>query len=121
MVIPGRNYLNSETYHILSKWKLPNWLLTERLRQNAFGSKVPWKMNRSQVSVFLFYVKFMWITLAGVAQWIEHQTGKQSVAGLIPSQGTCLGCGPGPQWGLHKRQPHTDVSLPLLLPPFPSV
>ena len=37
------------------------------------------------------------MALAGVAQWIENWTVKQSVTGLIPSQGTCLGCGPGPQ------------------------
>ena len=35
--------------------------------------------------------------LAGVAQWIECQPVNQRVAGLIPSQGTCLGWGPGPQ------------------------
>ena len=35
--------------------------------------------------------------LVGVAQWTEHWTVKQRVAGSIPSQGTCLGCGPGPQ------------------------
>ena len=36
--------------------------------------------------------------LAGVAQWIECQSVNQrGVAGSIPSQGTCLGCGPGPQ------------------------
>ena len=35
--------------------------------------------------------------LAGVAQWIEHQTSNQGVVGLNPSQGTCLGCRPGPQ------------------------
>ena len=39
------------------------------------------------------------IALAGVAQWIEHQTGKQGVAGLILSRDTCLGYGQGPQWG----------------------
>ena len=32
--------------------------------------------------------------------------------GSIPSQGTCLGCGPSPRWGVHERQPHTDVSFP---------
>ena len=42
-------------------------------------------------------------TLAGVAQWIEHQPANQRVASSMPSQGTCLGCGPGPQWGTHKR------------------
>ena len=32
--------------------------------------------------------------LAGVAQCL---TANQRIASLIPSQGTCLGCGPGPQ------------------------
>ena len=41
--------------------------------------------------------------------------------GSIPNQGTCLGCGPGPQLGAGKRQPHIDVSLPLFLPVFPSL
>ena len=58
--------------------------------------------------------------LAGVAQWTERWPMKQEVTGLIPSQGTCLGCGPGPQLGACKRQP-IDVSLPLFLLPFPSL
>ena len=36
-------------------------------------------------------------TPAGVAQWIECWPMNQKVASLIPSQGTCLGCGPDPQ------------------------
>ena len=59
--------------------------------------------------------------LAGVAQWIERWPENQRVAGSIPSQGTCLGCRPGPQWGSHKSQPHIVVSLPLFLLPFPSL
>ena len=55
--------------------------------------------------------------LAGVAQWAECQQG---VTGSIAGQGTGLGCGPGPQYGVCERQPHTDISLPLFLPPFPS-
>ena len=35
--------------------------------------------------------------LAGVAVWIEHSPANQRVTGSIPSQGTCLGLGPGPQ------------------------
>ena len=35
--------------------------------------------------------------LAGVAQWIEHRPVNQRITGSIPSQGTRLGCGPGPQ------------------------
>ena len=57
--------------------------------------------------------------LAGAAQWIEHQPANKRVAGLIPSQGTCLGCGPGPQYGVHEKQPYIDVSFPLSLPPLP--
>ena len=49
------------------------------------------------------------------------QAANQRVTGSIPSQGTCLGCGPGPQWGPRERQPHIDVSLPLFFPPFPSL
>ena len=57
--------------------------------------------------------------LAGLAKWIEHQTANQRVTSSIPNQGTCLGCGPGP-WGggaggVHERQPHINVSLPLAL------
>ena len=59
------------------------------------------------------------LALAGVAQWIEHGPANRKVVGSIPSQGTCLGCGPGPWWGTHEGQPHTDVSLPFFLPPFP--
>ena len=61
------------------------------------------------------------LALAGVAQWIDCQPANQRVTGLIPGQGTCLGCGPGPHLGVCEGQPHTDVSLPLFLPPFPSL
>ena len=40
---------------------------------------------------------------AGVAQWIECQPVNQEVTGSIPSQGTCLGCRPGPQLGVCDR------------------
>ena len=39
----------------------------------------------------------MKLALAGVVQWIECWLVKQGVTGSIPSQDTCLGCGPGPQ------------------------
>ena len=59
-------------------------------------------------SIHLF--KNMYQALAGVAQWIECQPTNQRVTGSIPSQGTCLGCRPGPQQGAGKKQPHIDVS-----------
>ena len=58
--------------------------------------------------------------LAGVAQWGERCPAKQKVTGSSPSQGTCLGGGPGSQLGACKRQPHT-VSPSFFLPPFPSL
>ena len=61
------------------------------------------------------------VALAGLAQWTEHGPVNQTVAGSIPSQGTCLGFRPGPQWEACERQPHVDVSLPLFLPLFPSL
>ena len=60
------------------------------------------------------------LALAGVAQWTEHQSANQRVTGSILSQGTHLGCGPGPQYRVHKKQP-LIVSLPLFLPLFPSL
>ena len=37
------------------------------------------------------------LALAAVAQWIECWPANQRVIWLILGQGTCLGCGPGPQ------------------------
>ena len=54
-------------------------------------------------------------TSEGVAQWLEHWPVNQKVTSSIPSQGTCLSYGPGPQYGACEKQP-TDVSLPLFLP-----
>ena len=44
------------------------------------------------------------------------QAGNQRVASSIPSQGTCLGCGPGPWLVAHGGQPRVDVSLPFSFP-----
>ena len=70
--------------------------------------------------VFLSYFKKQW-ALAGVTQWIERWPAIWRVASSIPGQGTYLGCRLGPQLGVLKGQPHTDVFLPLFLPPFSPV
>ena len=69
----------------------------------------------------LVLVQNLPLALAGVAQWAECQPANHRVTSSIPSQDTCLGCGPGPQWGVRKRQLHIDISLPLFLLPFPSL
>ena len=58
------------------------------------------------------------LALADVAQWIECWPVNQRVAGLIPSQGTGLGCRPGLQLRAQERQTRIDVSL-LLSPSHP--
>ena len=60
------------------------------------------------------------VALAGVAQGTEHRPANQKAACSIPSQGMCLGWGPGPYWGPCESQ-LIDVSLLLFLPPFPSL
>ena len=99
--------------------------------------KLKWKCKEAKITKTIFKYKFAALTLHNfktnhkatmiktialysVAQWIEGQPAGQRVTDSIPSQGTCLGGGPDPQLGAHKRQPHIDASLPLL-PPFPSL
>ena len=83
-----------------------------------YGCKIEEKVKAMQSEI---KKNIQGTALAGVAQWIDCWHANQRVAGLIPSQGTCLGFRLGPQLGVHKRQPHTDVSLPLFLSPFPSL
>ena len=71
-------------------------------------------------------LQIMNVALGGVAQWIECWPVNRKVTGLIPSQGTCLGCGPDSQWGGMQEAtdrcfPHTLMFLSLFLPPFPSL
>ena len=65
-----------------------------------------WKQGDNSPQPFIFFPsllrydwqsKLIYIYLADVVQWIEYKCSKQKVAGSIPSQGTCLGFGPGPQ------------------------
>ena len=69
----------------------------------------------------IYFLKNPAKALAGVAQWIEFRPTNQRAAGLVPSQGTCLGCRSGPWLRVCERQPYTDVSLPLFLPLIPSL
>ena len=81
----------------------------KRLSQNISSHKRYWLSTLS-----IKNIKFSpgW---CGSVDWVPACKPK----GSIPSQGTHLGCGPGPQQGAHERQPHIDVCLPLFLPPFP--
>ena len=39
-----------------------------------------------------------------MTQWVGHRPANRKAAGLIPGQGTDLGCGPGPGLGVCERQ-----------------
>ena len=54
---------------------------------------------KSKFRAEFFVFKNTELALAGVAQCMEHRPVNRKVAGSIPSQGTCLGCEPGPQLG----------------------
>ena len=89
---------------------MPNTLLKTF---QILGLSDNYKFLKHPLLNHLSLLKTSIFTLAGIAQWIEHQPVNQRVTGLILSQGTYLGCRPCPQWGVHERQPHIDVSLPL--------
>ena len=65
------------------------------LSEHVYCVAVAFKMTE-QVEQQI-YIKFCIKVLAGMALWIEHRPVNQRIARLIPSQGTCLGCGPDPQ------------------------
>ena len=66
---------------------------------------MPSQMNNKQ-QIISWYKNTPNITMAGVAQWIEHRPTGQMGAGLIPTQGTCLGCRPGPRWDMQEATTH---------------
>ena len=54
--------------------------------------------------------------LAAVAQLVGCHPVKQKFASSIPSQGTYLGCGPGPQLGCEQEATNKCFSLTLMFP-----
>ena len=71
---------------------------------------VTWNLNERKRTMAFIAFRRVGSALAGVAQWFECWPAKQEVASLIPRQGTCLGCRPGPQLEACERQPHIDRS-----------
>ena len=59
--------------------------------------KMPSAFRQSLIWFGFVFKDFIYLTLAGVAQWIKHGPVNQRVAGSIPSEGTSLGCRSGPQ------------------------
>ena len=64
-----------------------------------------------------FFIKCM-SSLTGVAHLVGPHPGKWMIASLIPSQGTCLGCGFSP-WSGHVQEATDTCFSPSLLPSLP--
>ena len=67
----------------------------EKTVEPGLGGSVGWSVDPEQ--------KVVGSALARAAQWIECLPVNRRVASTIPSQGTCLGCGPGPRLGVRMR------------------
>ena len=106
---------------ICSMTKCPWYLVLSKMSMPRIH---PW--NQISYNVYLYFRStglIHWntiIALTCVAQLVGCHSAKWNVDCSIPSGGSCLGCRSGPQLGAWERQPHTDISLPLFLPPFPS-
>ena len=78
-------------------------MLVLGLQRMNFGETIQsivailWQYCTVLINGALQYFQNQEVALAGVAQWMECQPANQRVTGLISRQGTCLGCGPGPQ------------------------
>ena len=59
----------------------------------------------------------VYFTLNCMAQWVGRCPANRKHAGLISSQGTCLGYRPGPQLGSRRRQPINVSFLHWCFPP----
>ena len=71
----------------------------------------------------LWNIMFVYLALAGMAQWNEREPVDEKLTGLIPSQGTWLGGGPDPQLGRARGNQLMFLSYqcfsPSLSPSFP--
>ena len=129
--------IDAQAFRVCSLVHSEKWLwdLPRHFFLNFFPSKNSMKVGRTQLCkgrskkklTTLFSERDEALALTDEASLVGCHPEKGKVAGLIPGQGTCLGCGFSPLLGVPTRSnrsmflAHIDVSLPLILPPFPSL
>ena len=77
---------------------IPNYLWTKLTLTDNWVKKM-WYTYTMEWYSAIRKDEILPFALAGVAQWTEHGPVNQRVTGSIPSQGTYLGYGSGPQVG----------------------
>ena len=76
--------------------KNKNKQLEEEQNEEEGGKGTGDKKHDSMIQFTIFsLLKKKYLALASVAKWIECRPENRRVTGSIPSQDTCLGCGPG--------------------------
>ena len=79
-----------------AKWPTPRHIIIKMPKVKDRILKVAREKQRVTYKGVPIDFQLISPALAGIAQWTECRPVNQRVAGLIPSQDTCLGCGPGP-------------------------
>ena len=86
----------SQKHHII--WKANNNVQLFYDSCNLHSVKVMNKFICTKLRMNVrIHIKSPKYTLVGMTQWIECSLANQGVTASVPSQGTCLGCKPGPQ------------------------
>ena len=119
---PGAEEPNPGHYRPLcSSRKIHFFLLLYRLeiRSSNFLINITMSYSFNMKLGFRSFLKkkksepwLVWLSALSTSLWT-----KGSLV-WFPVKRSCLACGPGPHLGARERQPHTDVSLPLFLPPL---
>ena len=127
----SNNYYSIFSMHFIKALPLVpdsnQWVIQkEQQSHNKHDQWLQWASTFHVIFECFYVVMLKWcplkykitLTLTRVAQLVDHRSVKPKVAGLIPSQGTCLGCGFNP-WSGHMREAIDRCFSSTLAPSLP--
>ena len=89
---PKGHWFDSQSGHVPGLWaRSPVGGMWEATTHCCFSPSLPLPLSLKINTIFR---KKFFPALTGIAQLVRLRPAKQKVTGLIPSQGTCLGCQP---------------------------